>query len=327
MDSIYIPSRGRYKTIATHRHFEAKGMHNWFYVVEPFETVAYINALGDKGVKNPESHVLTFDPHVYKEPYDPETNPKGFEYFDEKGWMPGLTTGPGPARNAALDFAREKGEKHIWLMDDDIYSFSIDCFYFQKNVMTTPTKNFPTKERIDLIKCFELLERLSDKYENIGLVEFEKGGMAINHRKNRQFGIGGKAYTCMRINTEVNIPWRSRFNDDVVYSLDYLKRGYVNLSSKMISYNTPESQQQAGGMTESFKVLGTMDKVRHLIKAFPDVSKLDLRFGRIHHRVAYNRYRNPLILKHGANLDDLVFDLEKAGLTLDDLQVQTVVNT
>ena len=317
MDSVYIPSRGRYKTMSTHTHFERKGMHNWFYVVEPFEMVLYINALRDMGIKDPEQHVLAFDPHVYKEPYDPITNPKGYEYFDEHGWKPGMTTGPGPARNALIDFARERGEKHCWMLDDDIVLFAVDAFYFQKGVYTKGTSKKDAEERIDLIKTFELFERFLDKYENVGLAEFEKSGMAMNHRRNKHLAIGGKTYSCIRINTEIDIPWRSRFNDDVVYSLDYLKRGYVNVSSKIVAYATPESQQQAGGMTESFKSIGTMDKVRHLVKAFPDVSKLALKYGRMHHQVAYNRFKTPLILRQDASLDDLVFDLNSLDLDLD----------
>lgn len=323
MDSVYIPSRGRYKTMSTHRHFERKGMKNWYYVVEPFELLEYINALAAEGIENPEQHVLAFDPDVYKEPFHPVTNPKGYEYFDEFGWKPGLTTGPGPARNALIDFARERGEKHLWMMDDDIVLFAVDAFYFQKGVYTKGTKNRPGHERIDLIKCFELFERFLDKYDNVGLAEFEKSGMAMNHRRNKHLAIGGKTYSCIRINTEINIPWRSRYNDDVVYSLDYLKRGYVNVSSKIIAYATPESQQQAGGMTSAFKELGTLDKVRHLVKAFPDVSKLALKYGRIHHQVAYNRFKNPLILRESASLDDLVFDLDSLGIDLDALALET----
>lgn len=323
MDSIYIPSRGRFRTMSTHKHFERKGMKKWFYVVEPFEMVQYINALAAEGIENPEYHVLPFDTDVYKEPYDPISNPKGYEYFDEHGWKPGLTTGPGPARNALIDFARERGEKHLWMMDDDIILFTVDAFYFQKGVHTKGNRSKPSHERIDLIKSFELFERLLDKYDNVGLAEFEKSGMAMNHRRNKHLAIGGKTYSCIRINTEIDIPWRSRYNDDVVYSLDYLKRGYVNVSSKIIAYATPESQKQAGGMTESFKSVGTKDKVAYLVKAFPDVAKLALKFGRIHHQVSYNRYKNPLVLRQGASLDDLVFDLESSGFDLEALALDT----
>lgn len=315
MDPIYIPSRGRSATASTHRHFEVFGHHDWTYVVEPHDQLNYIRMLMREGIDNPFDHVYVFDVDTYKEPYDPVDNPKGYNYFDDLGWKPGLTTGPGPARNAIHDLARERGQEHYYMMDDDILNFGVDAFFFQKSVYTTVGGKIST--RIHLVKMFELFERWLDKYENVGLAEFEKAGMAMNHRKNTHIATNCKTYSCIRIPTFMDSPWEGRYNDDVCASLNVLRKGYVNVSSKLVGYQTPETQQQAGGMTEAFASIGgTFDKVAYLLKAYPDVSRMALKFGRIHHQVSYLKYnKNPLIFKDGVSLDDLVFHLEDACQT------------
>ena len=300
MDSIYIPSRGRYRTMSAHRHFHRYGVENWYYVVEPFDYANYVNALNEEGIAEPEKHVLMFDVDTYKTPYHEYRNPKGFRYEDEFGWDPGMTTGPGPARNALIDFARERGESHCWMMDDDIQGFGINAFHIQKAVHARG------EERLNIVEIFELYERLLDKYENLGAAEMDKQGINMNHTKNFHFAVGTKTYTCIRINTALDVPWRGRWNDDVIYSLDYLWRGYVNLSSKIISYLTPNTATQAGGMTEAFKKVGTIDKAGLPKKLFPAVSDVVFKYSREHHQIEYGKIEKELILKDGSNLDDLI---------------------
>lgn len=330
MDTIYVPSYGRSATISTHKHFQRYGMKKWVYVVEPHDYANYVRALRSEGIEEPERHVLMFDVDTYKSPYHEVNNPKGFKYEDDDDWKDGLTTGPGPARNALIDFARDRGESHCWMMDDDVKGFGVDAFHFQKGVFARG------EERINLLEVFELFERLCDKYENLGLAEFDKSGISFNHEKNTHFSMS-KTYTCIRINTAIDIPWRARWNDDVVYSLDYLWRGYVNLSSKIISYKTPSSQQEAGGMNtkegwaaqadaeteaELLEILtlpgataedvmksdyrGTLAKAKLPATLFPAVASAVWKYSRPHHRVAYSKIPKKLILTEAANLDDLM---------------------
>ena len=127
MDPIYIPSRGRYKTISTHKHFDRCGMKEWYYVVEKFDYINYVHALEEQGIEDASFHVIPFDTSIFKEPYDAETNPLGFQYLDDLGWKPGLTTGPGPARNAIHQIAKERGLEHYYMMDDDIVGGAFRC--------------------------------------------------------------------------------------------------------------------------------------------------------------------------------------------------------
>lgn len=330
MDTIYIPSYGRSEIMSTHKHFQRYGVDRWIYVVEPHDYANYVKALTAQAIENPEQHVLMFDVDTYKAPYHEFNNPKGFKYEDDEDWKEGLTTGPGPARNALIDFARERGETHLWMLDDDVKGFGVDAFHFQKGIFARG------EERINLLQVFELFERLCEKYENLGLAEFDKSGISFNHKKNSHFSMS-KTYTCIRINTAIDIPWRGRWNDDVIYSLDYLWRGYVNLSSKIISYQTPSSQEEDGGMNtkegwaaqadsesaaELLEILalpgaieeevmksdyrGTLAKAKLPATLFPAVASAVWNYSRPHHRVAYNKIPKDLILKDGANLDDLL---------------------
>jgi hypothetical protein len=308
MDTIFIPSKGRYTNCATHKNFEAFDIHNWAYIVEPPEKDLYIKKLASDGVYKPETHVYAFDVNVFKAPKSKE-NPLGFDYLDDHGWHPGdkLTTGPGPARNALHHLAKQMGLKNYWMMDDDIQTFAVDSFFFQKNSWTKPSKKKPIGLRLDLKNTFELYERFLDKYENVGLAEFEKQGLTQNHRKNTHFSINCKSYSCIRFKTDgPDIPWRSRYNDDVMISLDYEKRGFVNVSCKMLAYATPDTQKQAGGMTEAFHQEGTLRKVKYLVKAYPECSFFSLRFGRFHHLVDYSKFDQlPVLSSTGDTLDDI----------------------
>lgn len=306
MDTVFIPSKGRYSNCATHKNLEAFDIHNWVYVVEPQEYDKYVAALRADKIWKPETHVWAFNLEMFKSPKSKE-HPLGFEYLDDYGWKDGLTTGPGPARNAIQWIARKMGLKHYWMMDDDIANFCCDAFFFQKACWTRDRKTAePTSWRFNLKNYFELYESFLDKYENVGLAEIEKQGLVQNHRKNRHFSFNCKTYSCIRFRTDIDIPWRSRYNDDVVISLDYEHHGYTNVSSKIITYMTPDSQSQAGGMTEAFHQEGTLRKVKYLLKAFPEVSFFALKFGRFHHLVDYSRYQQPLIYtSNGDSLDDL----------------------
>lgn len=306
MDTIFIPSKGRYANCATHKNLEAFDIHNWMYVVEPQEYDLYVKHLTEDRIWRPETHVWAFNLETFKSPKS-EEHPLGFEYLDDLGWKDGLTTGPGPARNAIQWLARKMGLKHYWMMDDDIANFCCDAFFFQKAAWTRDRKSAEvTSWRFNIKNYFELYERFLDKYDNVGLAEIEKQGLVQNHRKNRHFSFNCKTYSCIRFNTAIDIPWRSRYNDDVVISLDYEHRGYTNVSSKIITYMTPDSQYQAGGMTEAFHQEGTLRKVKYLLKVYPEVSYFALKFGRFHHLVDYSRYSQPLVLtSNGDDLDDL----------------------
>lgn len=307
MDTVYIPSRGRAYTRKSHQHLERYGMHNWFYLVEPFEYVDYVLGLREEGIEDAERHVLVFDVDEYKAAYIEGENPKGFMYEDDRHWEEGLTTGPGPARNAMLDIARARGESHCWMWDDDIQAFAVNAFHYQRQTYTMGNKSKPAEERVNVVKALELYERLLDKYDNLGTAEFDKSGLSYNHKENRHFAVGAKTYTCIRINTAIDIPWRGRRNDDVLYSLDYLWRGLVNLSSKVLVYVTPapDNEKVAGGMEHD-----NLEKAEMVAALYPTVASVTYKKVKrgAHHHVAYNKIQTELIFKDGANLDDLFLE-------------------
>ena len=54
------------------------------------------------------------------------------------------------------------------------------------------------------------------------------------------------------------------------------------------------------------KYKGTLKKARLPETLFPAVAEAVWKFGRPHHEVAYNKIPKELILRDGANLDDLL---------------------
>jgi len=107
--------------------------------------------------------------------------------------------------------------------------------------------------------------------------------------------------------------WRERYNEDTILSLDVLENGFCTVQFNAFLQGKIATQTLKGGNTEVFYAVesseladedhdedasqkynrdGTLRKSLVLKEAYPEVTRVVERFGRIHHHVDYRKYRS-----------------------------------
>lgn len=264
LSTIYIISKGRpqCKTAETLQNINYEG--DWFIVCgNNDETLPeYIKKWG-------EDKVLVFD--WYEEI-------KKTDVMDNFGFEK-MPSGAAPVRNAVFDFSRARGERRHWQMDDDFFNFSL------VNVEMTNNK------RIDGHLLHKWLKRIAQYAENAKLSNI---GIAL---REEVYPSDAKTFTQrvygthnMSNDPEITPRWKGRFNDDTIHGITVHRLGKgKEMNLKFISVDTPNTQQDDGGLTEMYKELGTVRKTAYLILIAPNATKLVIHKGRYHHRVDWSK--------------------------------------
>lgn len=262
--TLYIISKGRpqCKTAQTLQKIGYEG--EWFIVCgNNDETLPeYIERWG-------EDKVLVFDWYEEVRKTDVMDN-FGFER---------MPSGASPVRNAVFDFSRARGEKRHWQMDDDFILF------FLTNVEMTKNK------AIDGKTLYQWLSRVAKYADDANLANI---GIAL---KEESYPTDAKKFTSrvygshnMSNDPRLTPKWRGRFNDDTIHAITVHRLGKLKeLNLKFLSVDTPDTQQEAGGLSEMYKELGTVRKTAYLILIAPNATKLVIHRGRYHHRVDWSK--------------------------------------
>lgn len=205
-----------------------------------------------------------------------------------------LGQGSIPARNFIWDWARDREYKRHWVVDDNIVSFT-RCHNNRRWVVRGGG-------------FFRAMEDFVDRYENIALAGPHDKGFVDDRNPNlTPFILNSRVYSCILVDTDLNMKWRGRYNEDTDLSLRVLKKGHCTLlfrSLLMDKMNTAYSKGGGlnGGNTDN--VYNTDDRrlafAKSLEKRHPDVVKVVWRFNRWHHYVDYSKFkRNKLKLRDG----------------------------
>jgi len=260
---IYIPSKGRYETMHTSKALCKMGLfHN--IVVEPQEVALYKEASKETG-----ANIIELD-MTYKEKY---------EYCDDYGTS--ISTGSGPARNFIWDHSIKSGHDWHWIMDDNIQYFGLS----QKG----------KRGRTDNPKFWTAMEDFTHRYKNVYMAGPNYAFFVFSTKK--PIHANTRIYSCNLIKNDIPFRWRGRYNEDTILSLDILKKGYCTiLFNGFIQYKCG-TQSVKGGNTDTVYKYGTFDKSKMLADVHPDVAKLSVRYGRMHHHVNYNRFKSNLFIK------------------------------
>lgn len=280
---LYIPSKGRADICLTSKALtEMKVKH--YVVVEPQEIQQYKKYISSFG------QILELNLE-YK---------KKYELCDDLGLS--KSTGPGPARNFIWDHSIKNGFKYHWVMDDNIKYFA----RMYKN------------KRIKIISpmFWRAMEDFCLRYENVAMAgpcylmfAFRQHGM----EKMPPFILNTRIYSCNFIKNDVHFRWRGRYNEDTILSLDMLKAGYCTVQFYAFLQNKLKTQLLKGGNSEEFYFKeGTENKSKMLLNIHPDVTKVIYRFGRIHHHVNYNQFRENKLKKKR----NLIIEKEKFKLIM-----------
>lgn len=261
--TIYIISKGRpqCKTAQTLTKMAYPG--EWFIVCgnNDEKLDEYIAKWGDK--------VKVFD--WYEEI-------KHTDVMDNFGFQK-MASGASPVRNAVFDISRSRGEKRHWQLDDDFTCFRMANIRKNKNVKISGNTFYYWLSRIAMYAE-------SAKLANIGIVLAEEAFTSSALRyKNRVYAAHN-----MSNDVEITPKWKGRFNDDTIHAISVFRSGYLKeMALRFLCIDTPLSQQEKGGLTDMYQLLGTVRKTAYLILMAPNAAKLTIRHGRYHHIVDWSK--------------------------------------
>jgi hypothetical protein len=289
---LYIVSKGRAATPFTSRSLDAMGVRH-FVVVERNEVQAYRATLPASAT------VLALDPH-YQTTYDT---------FDSLGAT--KSKGPGPARNFAWEHSIASGAAWHWVMDDNI-----DGFHRLYRNIKTPTRSGG---------IFRAMEAFCDRFVNVSMAGPNYFMFASRKSRMPPFVLNTRIYSCNLIRNAVPFRWRGRYNEDTDLSLRMLKARWVTVQFNAFLQFKLTTQTVAGGCNADFYAReGTLPKSRMLARMHPDVARVAMRWGRVHHVVDYRRFKgNRLRLRPGVELREGIDNFGMELRMLDEQEAKT----
>lgn len=270
---VYIVSKGRADTMLTSRSLARMKVPH-FIAIEPQDQKAYEDALVNFNIK--DYVTLLVAP------------------FSNHG------DGPGRARNWVWDHSIANGAKMHWVMDDNIADF----YRLNRN----------KRIRVESGVIFKAAEDFIDRFENVPVSGFQYRFFCAPNQKYPPFVLNTRIYSCLLIDNNCEFRWRGRYNEDTDLSLRVLKSGKCTLQFNAFLQGKAGTQQISGGNTAEFydkdtlpeeyskaernKADGTYLKSKMLYDMHPDVTQVVFRYGRWHHYVDYNPFKNNrLIIK------------------------------
>lgn len=279
----------------TSRHLSEQGTKH-FVVVEDSEFEQYSAALYGS-----LATVLVLDDRFKRE----------YETCDDLGLS--RSTGPGPARNFAWNYAIDMGAEYHWVMDDNIRGF----YRLHEN----------KKYRCNSSAMWAAMEAFCRRFENVAMAGPNYEMFAPRKSKLPPFTTNTRIYSCNLIRNDVPFRWRGRYNEDTILSLDMLTAGWCTIQFNAFLQDKMGTQIQKGGNTAEFyhaegtvnggaryADTGTLNKSAMLVREYPEVAKIKRKFGRIHHVVDYSRFKaNRFVLRH-----NLPKGTNEFGLRLED---------
>ena len=270
---IYIPSKGRAETRLTMKSLDKIGVD--YHVIVELDDYENYAALIDK------SKILVLD-MSYKENYDA---------CDDLGNT--RNKGSGAARNFGGDHSRANGHDRHWIMDDNIRWF----YRLNRNMKYT----------IQDGTMFKVMEDFVDRYENIAMAGPQYSNFAHTKYAHPPFHLNTRIYSCNLIRNDLPYRWRGRFNEDTDLSLRMLKDGFCTILFNAFIQEKMATQRMKGGNTDTVYVDGTILKSSMIERLHPDVCRMSVRFGRVHHYVDYRKFKhNKLRLKPNLDLTEQV---------------------
>lgn len=287
--NIYIPSYNRAGIAKTNQMLDKFGITNYYFCVDPSQYEAYKNAYG-------KEKVIIRD-ITFRKWYKTD--------LDSSAMIPDYLKGASTIFNTLLHMSKSLGEKCYTTFDDDLVGIGLkaakgdsvfvekydkDKFYRASDL---------TPELFSFKEFWNDLEKLYDKMRNPSFISIEKYGLVFNLPLSLK--LGTRSYTAYITNNTI-IPYhRTNQNNDIATSLEMSKYGFVNVISEGFQYNSLDTQSQAGGSTDVYKVLGTLEKAKTLVQSQPNFCKIANVYSRIHHKTDFNVYNKQRLVMRPIN--------------------------
>ena len=260
---IYIPSRRRAESRLTVKALERMGV--------PYRVVIEEDDYEDYAKVIDPAHILVLDPQYQHD----------YEKCDDLGMT--KPAGAGAVRNFIWDHSLAEGHERHWTMDDNIRQFS----RFQNNLII----------RLDSGVGFRAMEDFVDRYDNVAMAGPQYEMFVPRKTLVPPFVANTRIYSCNLIKNNIPFRWRGRYNEDTILSLDILKAGWCTIQFNAFLQLKMTTQLMSGGNTDVLYKDGTTEKSAMLVREHPDVSKMVMRFGRVHHHCNYNVFKSNRLIK------------------------------
>jgi hypothetical protein len=184
------------------------------------------------------------------------------------------------ARHAVFDVAKELGLKYFLMLDDDLGGFYIRFYEGKKSVQTFVN---------NLDESFEMFLDLLDKTGALTITTALAGDY-IGGAHNEMFknGYKRKAMNTFFCRVDRPINFMGRFNEDVVTYVHYGNLGELFFAVGNCYVAEGMTQNIKGGMTDSYKLLGTYVKSFYAVMVAPSSVKIGVLsnvYYRIHHKI------------------------------------------
>lgn len=205
-----------------------------------------------------------------------------------------LGQGSIPARNFIWEWAKERGHKRHWTVDDNIRAF-VRCTSNRRLVVYGGG-------------FFRAMEDYVDRFANVAMAgPHDKGFVMDRDPALAPFLLNSRVYSCILLDTTMSHRWRGRYNEDTDLSLRILKEGSCTMLFRALCMDKCDtSGSKVGGMKggNTDTVYATDDKRRAFAESLreqhPDCVKVVWKFNRWHHQVNYSAFKwNRPILRAG----------------------------
>jgi len=195
--------------------------------------------------------------------------------------------GPGPARNFAWDHARNNGYLWRWVMDDNIQNF----YRMNQNLQAIEYSG----------NSFYAMEEFCLRYINVVMAGPAYHGFTPSRGNPHPFVLNTRIYSCNLIRNDIEWRWRGRYNEDTDLSLRILKSGLCTIQFNAFLQDKSVTQRHGGGNSQEFySQEGTLEKTKMLVKLHPDVTKIVMRWDRVHHLVNYRPFRHNRLIRNSS---------------------------
>lgn len=198
-----------------------------------------------------------------------------------------LGQGSIPARNFIWEWAKERGHKRHWTVDDNIQTFAR---LNQNRRLCVYGGGF-----------FRAMEEFVDRYENVAMAGPHHLGFVKDREpaSGKPFLLNSRVYSCILLDTTLPHRWRGRYNEDTDLSLRILKDGhctmlfYSMLMNKCATVGVRNSAPLPGGNTDNVYNSGDhrLAFAQSLKDQHPDCVEVTWKFNRWHHQVDYSMFR------------------------------------
>lgn len=278
--NIYVPSYHRANDCATAEMLKKFHVDNWYLMVNPDEYEDYkavypINhiVLRDVGFEDPEMFQLSTSIH-----------------------RPTEMSGTAGVYNNLLAFSRSIGEDKFFTMDDDFIGMALKTYKgpgIWKSGGTYKKEDFYRCSNIEeefgfnFSEFLHMLESFAQKIRNHGFVGLEKFGIVF--ALPPQIKVGTRVYSFYLTDCKTQRNHVGAMNNDVITSIEQSKHGFPPCLLEVIGYNSKPTQG-SGGLTDQYKLLGTLEKGKILVKNEPNIARISYNYNRVHHFVNYNAY-------------------------------------